>query len=123
MGKIAEVGGAQNLVWNHGDTLHNTTDSLGAFHGVCDVLYRESALEGNEVGLVLLDIAFQFLRRMLACKRVGVVAIRQQQHLDVHPLLQEHVRASHGSMDTSLITIIQQSDIIGEAVEHVYLIG
>ena len=123
MGKVRDIGGAKNLIGNHGDTLHNTANSLRAFHRVCDVLYCQSALEGDEVGLVLLDIALQFLRRVFACKRVGVVTIRQQQHLDIHTIFQEHIRTSHSRMDTSLITIIQQGDVIREAVQHMDLVG
>ena len=78
MGKVRDIGGAKNLIGNHGDTLHNTANSLRAFHRVCDVLNGESALKGDEVGLVLLDIALQFFRGVLTGKRVGVVTIRQQ---------------------------------------------
>ena len=53
---------------------------------------------------------------MLATERVGVVTIGQQQYLDVHALLQQHVGTTHGCMNTSLITIVEQHDIGGEAV-------
>ena len=59
---------------------------------------------------------------MLATERVGVVTIGQQQYLDVHALLQQHVGTTHGCMNTSLITIVEQHDIGGEAVQQAYLV-
>ena len=43
---------------------------------------------------------------MLLGKGVGVVAIRQEEHLDVHALGQQHIGTSHGSMNTRLVAII-----------------
>ena len=71
---------------------------------------------------MLLDILLELLGGMLAGKRVGVVAIGQQQHLHIHTFLQQHIRTTHGGMDTSLITIVEQHDIGGKAVQQSYLI-
>ncbi len=63
-------------------------------------------LKGDEVCLILLDIVFQFLSRVFPAERVGIVAIGQEQHLDVHPLCQQHIGTTHGSMDTRLVAVV-----------------
>ena len=47
-----------------------------------------------------------FLCRVLACKGIGIIAIRQKAHLNRHALLQQHFRSSISGMNTSLITIV-----------------
>ena len=106
LGEFTQIGGAQYLIGNHSDALHDAADGLRALHGIGHALHRQTRLKRNEVRLVLFDIVLQLLGRVLLGKRVGVVAIGQEQHLDVHTLGQEHVGASHGGMDTGLITII-----------------
>ena len=106
MGKVGDIGRTQYLVGDHRDALHYAADGLTTLHGVANILNRQPTLEGDKVRLVLLDIAFQVIGRVLTGKRVGVVAIGQQQHFDIHALSQQHVGASHGSVDTSLITIV-----------------
>ena len=64
------------------------------------------------------NILSELFGSMIACKTVRVVAVRQEKHLDVHLLLQQHVGSSQGSMHTRLITIIEQYDIIGKAVQE-----
>ena len=71
------------------------------------IFHREMGFEGDEVSLMFLDILFQFLRRMLTGERVWVVAVGQEQHLDVHALSQQHVGTAHGGMDTSLVTVVE----------------
>ena len=43
---------------------------------------------------------------MLFGKGVRVITVGQQQHLDIHAFGQQHIRASHGSMDSRLVAII-----------------
>ena len=59
---------------------------------------------------------------MLPGKRVGVVAVGQQQHLDVHALLEQHIRTAHRRMDTSLVTIVEQRDVLCKPSEQFNLI-
>ena len=68
------------------------------------------------------NILSELLGSMIACKTVRVVTVRQEKHLDVHLLLQQHVGSSQGSMHTRLVTIIEQYDIIGKAVQESDLI-
>ena len=70
---------------------------------------------------MLLNVSLQFFSTMLARKTIWVVTIRQQQHLYVHAFRQQHVSTSHGSFDTSLVTIIQQNDVISKPMQDVHL--
>ena len=106
LGQFTEIGRAQYLVGNQRDAPHDAADGLRALHGVGDALHRLTRLKGDEVGRVLLDILLEFLGGMLSGKRVGVVAVGQQQHLQIHAFLEQHVGTAHGSMDTRLVAII-----------------
>ena len=58
---------------------------------------------------------------VLAGKAVGVVPVRQQHHLDVHALLQQHVDAAQGSLDACHVAVIEHGDVVREAVDEAYL--
>ena len=60
---------------------------------------------------------------MFTGEGVWVVTVRQQQHFHLHTFLQQHVRTTHSSMDTSFITIIEQGDVLGKAMQQSYLIN
>ena len=55
---------------------------------------------------------------MLPGERVRVIPVRQQQHLDIHTLCQQHVGTSHGCVDTCLVAIIEQRDILRKTPEQ-----
>ena len=69
-----------------------------------------------------LNIVLELLRGMLAGKGVGVIAIGQEQHLDIHTLLQQHIGTTHSGMDTSLIAIVKQHDVLREASQQLNLV-
>ena len=69
-----------------------------------------------------LDIVSELLCGMLAGKRIGIIAIGEEQHLDVHSLRQEHISTTHGGMDTRLVAIVKQRDVLGETPEQLDLI-
>ena len=70
------------------------------------------------VGYILPEV----LCRVLACKRVGVVAVGQQQHPDVHALCKQHVSASQCGMDAGLVAVVDKHDVLRKPVEHTYLV-
>ena len=70
---------------------------------------------------MLLDILSELLCRMLAGKRVGIVAIGQHQHLDIHTLGQQHVSTTNGSMNARLVAVVEQHDVLREAVQQLHL--
>ena len=70
---------------------------------------------------MLLNVSLQFFSTMLARKAIWVVTIRQQQHLYVHALRQQHVGTSHGCFDTCLVAIIKQNDVISKPMQDVHL--
>lgn len=57
-------------------------------------------LEADKVGFMLLNELLKFGCIMLAGKRVGVVAIGQQTHLDVHTLFEQHIDTTDRRFDT-----------------------
>ena len=93
-GTLVQVGVAQDLVLHERDAPHDRVDGLGAFQRIALVLEQQVGLKLHEVGLVLLDIFLEVGSCVLACERVGVVAVGQQQHLEVHAFRQQHVGAS-----------------------------
>ena len=119
---FGDIGSTNNGVRDDTYRADNIVDSLSTLDGILDILQQQVGLKLDEVRLVLFDILLELLGSMLAAERVGVVAIRQQQHLHVHTLLQQHIRTTHGSMDASLVTIVEQHDIGCEAVQQAYLI-
>ena len=86
VGTLAEVTGADNGVADDGNAPDDLIDSLGAAHGVGDALQEGLGLEDDEVGTVLLDIGLEFLGGPAAGEVVGVLAVREEEHLDIHAL-------------------------------------
>ncbi|MPM87552.1 hypothetical protein SDC9_134651 [bioreactor metagenome] len=58
---------------------------------------------------------------MFAGKRVGVVAIGQQHHFDVHTLFEQHIDTADGSLDARHITVIQYRNVVGETMNETNL--
>ncbi len=106
-GTLGDVGGSYDGVGDDADGADDVVDGLCALDGVLHVLQHQFGLELYEVRLVGLDILFELLGGMFACKRVGIVAVGQQQHLDVHTLCQQHVRSSHSSVDTGFVAVVE----------------
>ena len=71
---------------------------------------------------MFLDVLAEVAGRMLAGKRVGVLAVGQQQHLEVHALGEQHVGTSQGSMDAGSVAVVEQDDVRGEPVQDVDLV-
>ena len=51
-------------------------------------------------------------------KRVGILTIGQEHHLDVHLLLEEHIDSTDRRLDTGGITIIKDSNIVGKTTDQ-----
>ena len=70
---------------------------------------------------MVFDILLELLGCMLAGKRVWIVTVREEQHFNVHTFLQQHVRSTHGGMDTSFVTVIEQYYILSESAQQLDL--
>ena len=103
------------------DTLDDRVDGRRALHGVGLVLQEQFGLKLDEVCLVVVYVLTQLVGRVLPGETVWIVAVGQQQYLEVHSLRQKHVGAFQGSMQTSRVVVVDEGDIGCEPVEHVYL--
>ena len=117
------IGVAQNWIYYKRDAAYDGIDCLRTLQRVAFVAQQQVGLELYEVGLMFFDILTEVGCRMFARERVGIVAIRQEQHFKVHSLREQHVGSTHSRMDASRITVVQQSDIGREAMEYVYLMN
>ena len=79
-------------------------------------------LELEKVHLMLFHIAAEVLGIVLAGKTVGVVPVGQEQYLHVHACRQKHVRTSLGCMYAGIVTVVKQGDVVGKAVQEMYLL-
>ena len=70
-------------------------------------------LEDDEVGTVLLDIGLEFLGGPAAGEVVGVLAVREEEYLDIHALGEQQVRTAQGGLLASLVAIIDEGDVGG----------
>ena len=122
MGTVGDVRGSGNLILDFRDALHDAVDSLTSLHGVGDPTQHQIGLKLNEVYLMILDIFSEVRRRMVAGKAIRVVAIRQEEHLYVHLLLQQHIGSSQCSVHTGIIAIIKEHDVAGESMEQPNLV-
>ena len=60
---------------------------------------------------------------MFPGKAVRIVSVRKQADFYVHPFFQQHVNTPDTGFDSGAVTIIEYSDVIGEAMDHPYLFG
>ena len=60
-------------------------------------------------------------RIMFAGKRVRVVSVGQEAHLNIHAFFQQHVDTTERSLDTCYVTVIEYRNVIGEAVNELNL--
>ena len=70
---------------------------------------------------MLFKILFNFAGTVVLGETVGVIAVRQQEYLDVESLGQQHVDASQGGFDAGGVGIVDYGYILGEAVYEAYL--
>ena len=70
---------------------------------------------------MVFDILLELLGSMLPGKRVWIVTVGEEQHFNVHTFLQQHVRSTHGGMDTSFVTVIEQYYILSESAQQLDL--
>ena len=71
---------------------------------------------------MLLDVLAEIAGRMLAGEGIGVVAIGQQQHPEVHAFGQQHVGTAKGGVDACRVAVIKQDDVRSEPVQDVDLV-
>ena len=117
-----QIGVAQDWVHDHRDALDDAVDGSGALQRVALVLQQQVGLELNEVGLVFLDVFPEVAGGVFSGEGVGVVAIGQEQNLEVHALAEEHVGASECGMDAGSVAVVEQDDVGGEAMQDVDLV-
>ena len=121
-GALAHVHLAHDGVGDGGDAPDDVRDEPGALHRVVAAVGKQQVcLEADEVRLVLVDVLLELLGRVLAGEAVGVVAVGQQQHLDVHALAQQHVNAAQAGLDARHVAVVEHRDVLREAVNEAYL--
>ena len=86
------------------------------------ILQHDLCLELYEVGLVFLDVLAELVGSVFPCEGVGVVAVGQQHDLHVHAFLQQHVGTAQCRLDACGVAVVEQHDVLREAVEQVYLV-
>ena len=140
--QLADLGNEQGLVYlEHGgtllyihlpndgarndcDALHHALDEFGTLDGIArTIAQQEVDLELDEIDLVAVYVCLILLGVMLAGKAIGVVAIGEEEDADIHPLGQKHIYTSEAGLDTRGIAIVENRDIIGEAVDEANLAG
>ena len=77
----------------------------------------------DEIDLVVLQVLLELRGRVLAGKAVGVIAVGEEQELDVHTFGQEHVDASFTGMDACVVAVEDDGDVFRDAMDEVYLFG
>ena len=118
MGAVGDIRGSGNLVLDLRDALHDAVDSLASLHRIGHAVQREVGLKLYEVLLVFLYVFSEICSGMASGKAVRVVSIRQEEHLHVHLLLQQHVGTSQRCMHARSIAVVEQYDVAGESVEQ-----
>ena len=106
-------------IGNHRYRLHHLSNSGRTLDGVVlGSVEQDMRLETDEILLVLFDILLNLSCVVLACETVGVILGRQQQHLDVQSLGQQHVHAPECGMHTSIVAVEHFGHILCEAVNE-----
>ena len=77
LGEFTEIGGAQDLVRDDGDALHDATDGLRALHGVNDTVHRQTCLKRDEVRGVFLNMLLELRSGVFATEGIRVITVRQ----------------------------------------------
>ena len=118
VGAVGDIRGSGNLVLDLRDALHDAVDCLASLHRIGHAVQREVGLKLYEVLLVFLYVFSEIGSGMASGKAVRVVSIRQEEHLHVHLLLQQHVGTSQRRMHSRSIAVVEQYDVAGESVEQ-----
>ena len=84
-------------------------------------LEKLGCLEKNEIPTVLLQKGLKGFRAQFAEIGIGVAAIRQEDHLDIHVLLQHQIQTPHGCIDPGGISVIQDGQVGGEPLDQANL--
>ena len=71
--------------------------------------------------MVFHDILSELISSMFASEGIGIVAIRQEHHFHVHALLKQHIGTPQCRLYACLVAIVEQHDVLGEAVQEVNL--
>ena len=112
----------RDQVRDDGDRGSDILDERRAFlRIVARIFAQQRRLETDEIRLVFLDITDELRRVVVLCVTVRVLAVRQQHHLHVEALFQEHVYTSQRRVNTGRIAVIQHRDITREALDQSYL--
>ena len=110
---------AHDGVGNHGDTLHDVGYERGALQRIVAAIgEQEVGLKTDEIHLMAIDVFLKLLSGMLAGEAVGVVAVWQEEHLDFHSFAKKHVDAAQAGLYAGHVAIIEDGDIVGEAVNQ-----
>ena len=108
LGTFLDIHVAHDGFGDDGDALHDVAYQFGPADGVlAGVFHQQVGLEADEVRLVLADEGLELRGVVLAGIGVGVVAVGQEAHLDVHPLFEQHVDASQGGLDAGRVAVVE----------------
>ncbi len=114
---------AQDGIGHDGHALHDIADHLRAADRIAlRVLEQQLALVGDEIFLVLFDVLLDLDQGVALGEGVRVVFGRQQHHLHAQALLQHQVDAAQGGLDAGLVTVVDDGDLLGKALDQADLL-
>lgn len=123
LGALLDVYVAHDGFGYYRNALYQVADQFSPFDGVASgILQQQISFEANKVRFVFVDECLKLGSVVLAGERVGVVAVGQEAHFDVHALFEQHVDASYGGFDTGCIAVVEHGHVVGEAVYHLDLL-
>ena len=76
---------------------------MGVF---ADFIEHHLRLVADDVGFMLGDVSLELFGRMFTGERIGVIAVGEEEHLDIKAMIQEHIDASEGGFDAGGIAIV-----------------
>ncbi len=123
-GALLDVDRPLDRIGNLGDRLHHVADERRPFDGVVlRLLHQQLRLEGDEIDLVGLDVLLHLGGAVRTGERVGILGFGQQHDAHVHPLGQDHVDAADRGVDARRIAVVDDRDVLREAVQQTDLLG
>ena len=106
-----------------GDAVGDVVDDPGPLQRVpSGVGEQQVGLEADEILLVPGDEGLHLFQRVFPGEGVGVVAVREENDLDVHPFLQDHVDAPQGGMDAGRVAVVHDGHVFGETLHQADLL-
>ncbi len=109
---------------NQADGMDDFVDQSGFFNGiVLRFIQQQSGLERDEIIRIGGNKPFQIGRTVLARVRIRVFSIREEHHLHIHPLFQDHINPPERGFDPGRISIIKDGNVSGKLTDQAYLIG